>query len=329
MKIVISQPATIYYAWQTEVLLNNLLDIKFNLNDVEIVCSGIRTNEWSKLAFRYAARFFFYASDAVTHKNNSKLTYPSISRPNVLKKHFKKYPELSNEKILYIDCDILFLSNPTIFLDVFSNDSINYISDCKWYIGYSYFKSKEKQSNKLNDKVGSLNIDDELKELCKQINLAFDKIVENDDHSGGAQYFLKNIDWQFWEEVENDCDTIYNFFHYHSSNSLNRRYFKSENEGIQSFCADMWAVLWNLWKRDKNTRVIKEMNFAWPGYSYSDKNKFNILHNAGVIEDKELFHKVKYVNRIPFYDDFSNKDKTRLSYYYIEQLIKLKDKTCL
>lgn len=315
MKILLSQPSTLYYSWQTEILLNNLLSINFCLNDVEIVCSGSRTNEWNKLASRYAAKFFFYPNDSTSN-------YPSISRPNALKKHFKQFPELSNEVILYIDCDILFLK-PLDWINKYLEDDICYTSDTKWYIGYSYFKSKEKQSEKLN-------IDDELKQLCSLVNLDFDLIKQNDDHSGGAQYLLKHIDHHFWEEVEKDCHTIYNYFSYYTESSINKRYFTSENAGIQSFCADMWAVLWNLWKQNKKTRIVNDFNFAWPGFGYDDKINFNFFHNAGVVNDLEgLFYKGKFINKLPFDDCQCGLKKDKLSYLYVEKILALTDKTCL
>lgn len=317
MKFLISQPSTLYYAWQTEILLNNMISVGINLNDVEVVCSGQRTSDWNKLANGYAARFFFYP-------NTSKSNYPSIARPNALKHHYRQYPTLSAEAVLYTDCDILFFKSPHSFLQGYLNDDINYLSDCKWYIGYSYFKNKEKQG-----KAG-FSLDETLKILCERISLDFDLLVQNDDNSGGAQYLLKGIDANFWEEVEKDCDTIYNYFNYNSQGSINGTYFNSENEGIQSFCSDMWAVLWNLWKRGKETRIVKELEFAWPGYGIQDKDRFNIFHNAGVVNDREqLFYKAKYLDRLPYQDDFSHIKRDRLSWLYTEKIIELKDKTCL
>src|ERR1700753_3538168 len=138
MKILFSQPANLYYAWQVEVLLENIIEYEFPLNDVEIVCSGKRTIEWERLANKYPSKFFFYPLTIQS-------SYPSISRPNALKQHFRLFPELPKEPILYIDCDILFLKSPEIVFNELLQDDVNYVSDCRWYLGYSYLKSKENQ----------------------------------------------------------------------------------------------------------------------------------------------------------------------------------------
>jgi len=38
LRFVCAQPATLYYAWQVEVMLNNFKSMGVNLNQVDIVC---------------------------------------------------------------------------------------------------------------------------------------------------------------------------------------------------------------------------------------------------------------------------------------------------
>lgn len=320
MKILFSQPANLYYAWQTELLLQNLLELGFCLNDVEVVCTGRRNKEWNALAHKYAARFFFYESTA----NSS---YPSIGRPNAIKQHFRFYPELSKETILYIDCDVLFLQSPATFLMPLLDDDVFYLSDTKWYTGYCYLKSKREHVREGAD----YDTDEILTPLCDKIGISLDTVKANDDNSGGAQYLLKNVDWKFWESVEKDCTTIYEYFHYQFSNSINRKYFANENAGFQSFAlGDMLAVLWNIWKLGKETRISKEMDFAWPGNGIQDKERLHILHNAGVTNDKDsLFYKGKYMNKLPYFDNYEDIKRDRMTWIYTEKLIQLKDITCL
>lgn len=321
MKILISQPSSLYYAWQTEVFLENLLEHNFNLNDVEIVCSGNRSYEWNKLAMKYAARFFFYP---FTAKSN----YPSISRPNSLAAHFRQFPELSNETILYMDCDCLPLVSPYIALGELLRDDIIYLSDTKWYTGYCYLKSKENQVSKNKEQYDTDKI---LQPLCEKIGISLQVVKDNDDHSGGAQYLLKGIDAAFWEEVEKDCHTIYNYFHYSIPGSINQTYFPNEVEGFQSFAlGDMLGLLWNLKKRDKVTRIVPEMAFCWATDNIQAKEGKTFYHNAGVCSDNEgLFYKSKYFNQIPYFEDFSYVKPDSLSYLYTTMLSELREKTCL
>lgn len=318
-KVIISQPSNLYYAWQVEVLLNNMIEVGINLNDVEVVCSGLRTGEWAQLAKTYAARFFFY-------QNTSQATYPSISRPNALTQHFLAYPELSSHPLLYIDCDVLFLNGLSWTLPLVSGDTC-YLSDTRGYIGYTYFQSKAKQVTKNKETYSTDTI---LGILCDKVGITLKTLKDNDIHSGGAQYFLKGIGSEFWREVEKDCETIYRHFHYQFPESVNRTYFNSENAGFQSFCADMWAVLWNLWKRGKQTKIVPEMAFAWPGWGITDKDRVNLFHNAGVTGPKEgLFYKGNYMGKVPYFDDFSGLQQNKMSHVYVQELIKLRDKTCL
>ena len=109
LRFVCAQPASIYYAWQVEVMLNNFKSMGVNLNNVDIVCwkqNGEIPIQWSKLAAGYPARFFFYDDTRETKH------YISSIRPNILKQHWEKYPELKFDAIFYHDCDIVF-SKPT------------------------------------------------------------------------------------------------------------------------------------------------------------------------------------------------------------------------
>lgn len=320
MKYILSQPANLYYAWQTEVLLHNFMQVHIDLKDVIIVCSGEKDSNWDKLSKTYEANFYFY-------QNTSRSRYPSIGRPNSLVQHFKLYPELSTETFFYLDCDILFLKSPKKWVEPFIKDEIVYVSDTMWYIGYSYLDTKKFQVTINKEEYDTDKI---LLPLCKQIGIDLQMLKERDKDSGGAQYLLKGIDYLFWQSVEVDCDLIYKYFNYQFTDSINRKYFHSENDGFQSFCADMWAVLWNIWKRGRETKIVKEFDFGWPGYTMKELGNFNIFHNAGVVNDKEqMFYKSKYINVLPFTCDLSTLDTSKLSFFYAEKVMELKNKTCL
>ena len=102
----------------------------------------------------------------------------------------------------------------------------------------------------------------------------------NNYHSGGAKYLLKNVDGDFWSKVMNDCILIRTYLQ-----TVNREYFKDENSGYQSWCADMWAVLWNVWFREQETRVVPEMAFAWATDPISKLDTHTIFHNAGIVSE--------------------------------------------
>jgi hypothetical protein len=79
---------------------------------------------------------------------------------------------------------------------------------------------------------------------------------------------------------------------------------------IQSWTADMWAVLWGLWKRGGATKVHKELNFSWATSSVEEYFTNSIFHLAGVTDKtcSDKFYKGKYTNKNIFLEYL--KDKT-------------------
>ena len=80
--------------------------------------------------------------------------------------------------------------------------------------------------------------------------------------------------------------------------TVNKEFFINENEGFQSWCADMWAVLWNLWVREKEVKVIPEMGFSWGPDPITKLETHPIYHNAGIVGTEQggypCFYKGKY-----------------------------------
>lgn len=293
MRFLSAQPANIYYAWQVEVMLNNFIEMGINLNDVDVVCriENEIPKEWSKLANKYAARFFFYND---TRKTNH---YISSIRPNILKQHFKAHPYLSNEPILYLDCDIVFTK--PINWTQFEGDDIWYGSDTKWYIAYDYIISKGQD---VFDKMVELvDIDPQL-------------VIDNNNNSIGAQYILKGVDESFWEDVERDSEIL--FKEITALNTLKKRNDPSHHP-LQIWCADMWALLWNGWKRGHQTKCHPDLEFSWATSTEDQYYKYNIMHNAGVTStSKGLFYKARYMNELPYGLGLDIKEGTASKKYY-------------
>ena len=139
------------------------------------------------------------------------------------------------------------------------------------------------------------------------------------DNSGGAQYLLKDINAEFWEKVEIDCENLYyNIFR------LNNKKKKEDKDyhPLQIWCADMWAVLWNLWKINKPTRIAKEMNFTWAGHPIKQWKANAIYHNAGVIKaDNKEFQKGLFRKQKPPKDLHINPELACYEYYELVKQI--------
>jgi hypothetical protein len=306
LRFVCAQPAIKYYTWQVEVMLNNFIQMGINLNDVDIVCwkqTDDVPEEWSKLANNYAARFFFYSDTRETHH------YISSIRPNILKQHWKAHPYLKDNAIFYHDSDIIFTKPITEWItDEMITDDKWYGSDTRWYIAHSYIKSKG---------------DDVINEMCKIMQLPESLIEENELNSIGAQYLMKNLDYDYWNRVESDSELLFKEITDLNNEKIieDRRTMppgekRAPYHPLQIWCADMWAVLWGGWRLGNQTICHPNFDFSWATSGEDDYHKMNIMHNAGVTDSKSgFFYKAEYMNELPYNKLLDIKEGTG-SYHY-------------
>lgn len=295
VRFISAQPATLYYAWQVEVMLHSFLKAGINLNYVDILISAPITEKmpenWLKLAQKYPARFFQYPDTRINPK------YISSIRPHIIKKHFKNNPNLKKETIFYHDSDIA-LTKP-INLKQFEEGNDWYGSDCRWYLGYDYILSKGEDV--LNAMSTSCSINPHI-------------IKENELNSIGAQYIMKNLDADFWNEVEENSEKMFN-----EITELNNQK-KLENphyHEVQIWCADMWALLWAAWKRGIKTNCHPDLKFSWATSTGTDWERYAIFHNAGVANrESELFYKADFINELPYGKDIKVKTGTTSHRYW-------------
>jgi hypothetical protein len=297
MKYVCAQPATQYYGWQIDTMLYSFRTVGVNLEDVHIVCAIHNEIDpyFDRLMKKYPGVIFSFYED--TRHNKS---YISSIRPHILKKHFTAYSKLKEDVIFYHDSDIVFTK--PLDLNKFTEDSVCYLSNTVSYIGYNYIHSKG---------------EDVLNRMLNIVGIDEDVVKKNEINSGGAQYLLKGIDKYFWYDVENDSTRLFE-----ELTALNQEK-KSQDPNyheLQIWCADMWGVLWNLWKKGKETRVIQEMDFSWATSNISEWHKNSIYHNAGVTEkDDDMFFKGDYIEKIPLMNLDVSKQKCSYSYYKLIQ----------
>ncbi len=320
-----------YYSWQTHLWLESLKSIGKDDKAISLIFTPNYRNpnkeKWNKLQEYYPNSEFFFLKD---EDNISKLLgiYISIHRPYMLMKYFKLHPELKDKAVLYTDCDIIFTEKFNI--DKYLDDDICYLSDTLSYINASYFDSKIKDVKP--EKLEQYKTRDILDETCKLVGVSRKIAEKNNLHSGGAQYLLKNIDSDFWNIGITNCLKIRQYLQ-----EVNRYFFENENKGFQSFCSDMWMVLWGLWAKNQEVKVIPEMDFAWSSDPISKLEKCPIFHNAGIISEKQgeipVFYKGKYHQGLsPFTDSHlelvytNEQSKTLCNYFYVQQLINLKNK---
>jgi len=309
LRFISAQPAIPYYTWQVEVMLNNFMEMGINLNNVDIVCwkeDGTVPEAWAKLANNYAARFFFYDDTRVTKH------YISSIRPNILKQHWEKYPELKDETIFYHDCDIIFTKPIKEWItEDMINDEKWYGSDTRWYIGHNYILSKG---------------EDVLNKMCEISGIGKELVKSNELNSIGAQYIMKGLSHYYWDRVERECEIM--FKDINNLNNLKKQEDPSHHE-LQIWCADMWAVLWQGWKMGYETVCHPNLDFSWATSNEEDYKRMNIFHNAGITgNDSGQFYKAGYMNTLPYNENLQIKPNTA-SWYYWNEIQKTAKKSVL
>jgi hypothetical protein len=330
LKFLQAAPSDVYYTWQVHLWLESLRNIGHSDKAISVIFTpNGRENrdKWKQIEDLYPESEFHYYKD---EDNLSQLLgiYIPVLRPYVLWKHFKANPQLSEKAIFYCDSDILFTKD--FSLDKFLEDDVNYLSDTNSYINASYFDSKIHQV--LPEKLEEYKTRDILGEIASVIGISRETAEANNNHSGGAQYLLKNVDGDFWSKVMNDCILIRTYLQ-----TVNREFFKDENSGYQSWCADMWSVLWNLWFREQETKVVPELDFAWATDPLSKLDSHTIFHNAGItgteMNGYPCFYKGKYhqgtdPTKDPHLDDVLNNIQSQkyCTWFYANELNNIKNK---
>ena len=88
-------------------------------------------------------------------------------------------------------------------IDHLLDGDINYLSDTNSYISASYFDSKFKDV--IPEKLEKYKSIDVLNQAANILGINRQICEENNLHSGGTQYLLKNTNAEFWETIFNKC----------------------------------------------------------------------------------------------------------------------------
>ncbi|HEY8954764.1 galactosyltransferase-related protein [Chitinophaga sp.] len=307
-----AQPDSEYFVWQLKIQLYNFRKFSIDPDTIHILIGynrekGIHPNV-AQLAVDYKeyARFFFYPDTRISAR------YLSSIRPNIIKQHFAVYPQLESEIIFYHDSDIVFTESLPDF-DRLCKDDIWYVSNAKEYLNTRYIRQ-----------FG----EDILDNMCRIMNIDKSVVVGNDENAGGAQYLLKKVDYNFWQQLEDDSEAIYIYLsdEVNTIKHLPPRINGKKRNYIQAWCADMWAILWSSFK--KATVVIdKELDFCWPSFHIDTWGAYKIYHNAGVLEHEqhEYFYKSKYTEYSPFYEYLNFVLPHHCNYKYVELIKEVRD----
>jgi len=312
-----AQPDEVFFHWQVELYLYQFA--KHNIADRCYALFGYRDSPSTyvlELAKKYK-HIILYKDERDIHVPN--LYIPSI-RPHLLKKFFTEHPELG-ASVFYHDSDIFLVKLPSFQLML--NDTHDYVSDTISYIGYNYINNSQKR---YKEKYPAIAADDLATRMCDVAGISLNLIKKNERAAGGAQYLMKNIDAAYWEEVEVVCQKLYDCM-----KAYDKQY--PIDHGIQIWTADMWAVIWLLWKRGHTSIVHPDLEFSWGISSVTDYFKRPIFHLAGVTlkNNTGKFYKSHYKSKNVFTEYAKDKkifdfiDPTNATYEYVKVIKEYSD----
>jgi len=284
---VSAQPDLPYFHWQIKLYIHNFVKHGINPKNIHVILGilqgQIEPSDGAIEILKQGVNLHFYKDE-----REKKLYIPSI-KPYLIHKWIEQDESRGKQFFLH-DSDII-LTKESNFKNLL-NDDIIYLSDTKNYIGYDYLKScsTKYEKNFPNCKTEQL-IDD----MCEVIGVDKELIIKNKENSGGAQYIIKNTDSNFWKKVYEDSTEMY-----HKMTIFQKRY-PLKKGSVQTWTAEMWSLLWNLWKLGHETKISEELDFVWGTDNIQKFFEKPILHMAGVTEDMKYrkFFKGDFINKNP------------------------------
>lgn len=304
LMIVSAQPDEQYFHWQLEIQLHNLR--KHNKDKQYVILLGVfkgnTLSSWAKERISEGVNIVVYEINL--HR------YVPALRFELLSQYYKQYNvngELSAKSVLYIDSDVIFRE----WLDEtqFSNNNTVYMSDCNSYLNYDYIASKGSIKNK----------EDLLDKLCLTVGISKDIVKLNNKNSGGCHYYFKpnTVNEKFLVEC---LSAIHKFYNVAEDYRTKREETEGDYHALQSWCADMWVVLWTLWKNKVNTELSDELNFTWATDNASTWYLNKIYHNAGIEASNTIsFNKLKFEQKSPLLRTH-NVDERFANWWYAKEI---------
>ena len=307
---VTAQPDVSYFHWQVRVYVENFIEKGISPNQIHVIFSLFnkeKTPTEGSLKLKSLGINIHYYSD----DRDKKLYIPSI-KPFLIYKWLEEFPEYGKCFFLH-DADIIFRELPDF--NKLLKDDVIYLSDTVGYIGYNYIMDccRRYESHHPLSEKGQL-----LSEMARVVDIDTEIIKNNQENSGGGQYIIKNTDYEVWKKIYLDCYPLYS-----QMMSYQKRFPIHPGE-IQFWTAEMWSLLWNLWKFGIDTKITDELDFCWATDSVSIYDRKPILHMAGVTPDLKntKFYKGDYINVNPLnmlkeninYFDYVDKDSSTIKY---------------
>lgn len=284
MNYITAFPSLDRFLWEAKTYIYSLEKLNVPKDNIFIITTNDNMNVVNKIV-DLGVHVFSYDDN-----RHDKSYIPSL-KPFLFWSFLKDNPLMQDETFFYHDSDVVFLKEFTSYI---TEPELGYVygSDCNGYMNLDYMKT-------------CTNSDKVIDTIIKIVGLSYTDLDILNDSSIGAQYVIPQPTIELFEKIYYDSNKIY-----HAVDKIDTNF--------QKWVAEMYATLWNFVYFGYSPLVSNELDFAW-----STDEKYNnqkILHNAGVVDDKELFFKGKYLSQ-PKIDDL-NQSTGKVSDIYVSFLKK-------
>lgn len=278
-----------YMSWQAEVLARNCRELGHELLII-IGMSGGPSAYASKLEAEYGALL-------IEDLRDDKSYAPSI-QPHLLARFVKRY--YSGGAVVLVDSDVLFRDFHWLDCMTYHQPGTVLMSDCSSYLDAAYLDGTD--PDLLEHLAGIAGIDP--------------GHIRQHKVAGGAQYIFPHLfDVEFWERIERNSCSMWRLM----------RNYRCHFHQVQTWTASMWAILYELYRRELAgecsiaTDPALDFCFATDPVSYWRERA--ILHMAGATgSENGLFFKGEYINKRPWDCDLSHVRPETCSYVYTQAL---------
>ena len=303
LRFIVPFPDTDYYLSQILIQNNNFekfgYDVethfvagicygKINPHLQRIVDSGLLKSTW---------HIYF------DERTGEERRYSASLKDHLMYRYFKEFPEEKDNYYFLADPDMIFLE-PFDFTP-YMDGKTWWGSDTSSYMNLAYFRQKGEGF---------------FEEMCDHVGISPELVIANDKNIIGANYLTVNNTAEFWERIYKKAAETYNWL-----GTIQPKYFKPEmGFWFQSFCTEMFLIIWELWKDGVETKHDENWNFHWTNSWVKDK-KHKIFHLAGEAsqDQSKTVHYAKraYEHRSPFNKDYSMIHPDSLTNLYINEIV--------
>lgn len=262
MEFLIPVPDHRYYLWQLLVQAAHFREMGYE-EDAHylVVYFGEPSDTLRRLYESDDLRCYLHAYPDTREDRG----YSASMKPWLLAQYFDQFPEQVSVVHNYLDPDVMF-THPMDFTPFEQHDGRWYGSDTRSYTGAQYIREKGEQ----------LFLD-----LCEIADVSPEMVLQHDENSIGAQYFIKDAGADFWRNVERNSVRAY----HHMIETADRYKPEGHEYPIQAWCSEMYMQQFETVRAGFTPVADERLRFHWANGQASEWDERAYFHNAGVLAE--------------------------------------------